>query len=187
MLPTGVGQQRIVATGNIIPNSGQFLPDSKHLLFVGYQPGHASRVYVMDLAGGQPRPITPEGFGLGPYSHAISPDGKRVAVLSPDGIALVPLQGGEPQLLRGVQAGEVPLHWGKSGDVLFLGNRGETSCTVTRLDVNTGGRTPWKTFSPSDVAGVTGVRCPDLAADEQHYAFGYIRNLSDLFLVEHLH
>jgi len=36
------------------------------------------------------------------------------------------------------------------------------------------------------VAGVTGVACPRIAGDEQHYVFGYIRNLSDLFLVEHL-
>jgi len=36
------------------------------------------------------------------------------------------------------------------------------------------------------VAGVVGVACPRLAADEQHYVFGYVRNLSDLFLVEHL-
>jgi hypothetical protein len=31
-----------------------------------------------------------------------------------------------------------------------------------------------------------GVSCPRIAGDEQHYGFGYTRNLSDLFLVEHL-
>jgi len=31
-----------------------------------------------------------------------------------------------------------------------------------------------------------GAACPLIAADEQHYVFGYTRNLSDLFLVEHL-
>jgi eukaryotic-like serine/threonine-protein kinase len=186
LLPTGVGQQRILSTGNIIPNSGEFLPDSKRILLVGYEPGHASRVFVMDMAGGQPRPITPEGFRLGPYAHSMSPDGKLVAILAADGIAVVPAQGGEPQPVRGSHSGDVPLRWGKSGDVLFLGNRGETACPVSRLDLRTGSRTAWKTFSPLDVAGVAGVRCPDIAADEQHYVFGYVRNLSDLFLVEHL-
>jgi len=28
--------------------------------------------------------------------------------------------------------------------------------------------------------------CPRLTADQEHYAFGYVRDLSDLFLVEHL-
>jgi hypothetical protein len=45
LLPTGVGQQRAVPTGNVIPAGGQFL-DSKQLVFGGNEPGHASRVYV---------------------------------------------------------------------------------------------------------------------------------------------
>ncbi|MFZ0941131.1 MAG: hypothetical protein WAN63_16980, partial [Candidatus Sulfotelmatobacter sp.] len=72
------------------------------------------------------------------------------------------------------------------GNSLFVGDRGETSCPVWRLDIHTGTRTPWKTVGPSDLAGVVGVACPRIAGDEEHYVFGYVRNLSDLFLVEHL-
>src|SRR3989442_10286572 len=74
LLPTGVGQQRALPTGNITPNFGQFLPDSKRLLFDGHEAGHASRIYVMNLDGGQPRAITPEGFSL--RGRSLSPDGK---------------------------------------------------------------------------------------------------------------
>jgi len=186
LLPTGVGQQRTLPTGNIIPNSGQFFADSKRVLFGGHESGHASRVYVMNLDGGQPRAITPEGFRLGPNAHSVSPDGKLIATVTSDGIALVSAEGGEPQPVRGSQSGDVPLRWAKKGNVLFIGNRGETGCPVSHLDIQTGSRTAWKTFSPSDVAGVVGVACPRISADEQHYVFGYIRNLSDLFLVEHL-
>ena len=186
LLPTGVGQQRGVPTGDVIPAGGQFFADSKRIVFQGNEPGHASRVYVVSVDGGQPRPITPEGFGLGPYPRAISPDGKRIAVIGSDGIALVSVDGGEPQLVRGSQPSDTPLLWIKGGDALFVGQRGETACPVWRLDLQTGARTPWKTVSPADVAGVTGVSCPRLAADEEHYAFGYVRDLSDLFLVEHL-
>jgi hypothetical protein len=186
LLPTGVGEQRGVPTGNVIPASGQFFPDSKRLLLQGNEPGHGSRVYVMSADGGQPRPITPEGFSLGSYPRAISPDGKRIAVVGNDGIALVSVDGGEPQPVRGSVPSDAPLAWIKGGNALFVGQRGETSCPVWRLDLQTGARTPWKTVSPADVAGVTGVSCPRLAADEQHYAFGYVRDLSDLFLVEHL-
>ena len=68
----------------------------------------------------------------------------------------------------------------------MVGRREETSCPVWRVDLQTGARKAWKTVAPSDVAGVTGVACPRIAADEEHYVFGYVRNLSDLFLVEHL-
>jgi len=186
LLPTGVGQERKVPTGNVIPNTGQFFPDSKRVLISGHEPGHASRVFVMNLDGGQPHPITPEGFRLGPNAHSVSPDGKLVAIVAGDGIALVSAGGGEPRPVHGSESGDFPLRWTKEGNVLFIGNRGETACPVSRLEIQTGSRTAWKTFSPADLAGVVGVACPRISADEQHYVFGYIRNLSDLFLVQHL-
>ena len=186
LLPTGVGQQRALPTGNVIPGRGQFLPDAKRLVFDGHEAGHASRVYVMNLDGGQPRPISPEGFGLAGYSHSVSPDGKRIATVISDGIALVSVDGGEPQAVRGSQPSDTPLRWAKGGNALLVGRRGETSCPVWRVDLQTGARKAWKTVAPSDVAGVVGVACPRIAADEEHYVFGYVRNLSDLFLVEHL-
>ena len=186
LLPTGVGLQRPVPTGNIVPSTGQFFPDSKRILFEGHEPGHASRIYVANLEGGHPRAVTPEGYGLGSNPRAASPDGKQIATVTGDGIALVSAEGGDPQLLRGSQPGEGPLRWLKGGSALLVGRRGETSCAVSRVDIQAGARTPWKTVGPPDVAGVVGVSCPRIAADEEHYVFGYTRNLSDLFLVEHL-
>jgi eukaryotic-like serine/threonine-protein kinase len=186
LLPTGVGQQRAVSTGNVVPSGGQFFADSKRLLFDGHEPGHASRVYIANLDGGQPRPITPEGSSLGTHAHSVSPDGKRVAAITPDGIALFSVDGGDPHPVPGSLPNDTPLRWAKDGSALFVGQRGETACPVSRLDLQTGTRTAWKTVRPSDTAGVVGVACPRIAADEEHYVFGYVRNLSDLFLVEHL-
>jgi Tol biopolymer transport system component/predicted Ser/Thr protein kinase len=187
LLPTGVGEQRGLPTGNVVPQGGQFFPDSKRIVFQGNEPGHASRVYVMNLDGGQPKAITPEGFGLGSYPRAVSADGKQIAITSSDGLAFVSADGSSaPQPIRGSQPSDAPLGWIKNGNALLVGQRGETSCPVWTLDLQTGARTPWKTVSPADIAGVTGVSCPRLAADEEHYAFGYVRDLSDLFLVEHL-
>jgi len=184
MLPTGVGQQRPVPTGSIIPRFGLFTFDSKRLLFDGHEGTHASRIYAMDLDGGQPRAISSEGYSLRP--HSLSPDGKRLAAVTSDGISLLPVDGGEPKPVPGTKAGDQLLRWGKDGQTLLIGTRGETSCPVSRLDLRTGASTPWKVFSPSDVAGIVGAACPQISADEEHYVFGYTRNLSDLFLVEHL-
>jgi serine/threonine protein kinase/WD40 repeat protein len=186
LLPTGIGQQRPVSTGTVIPYVAQFFADSKRLLLEGHEPGQASRIYITSLDGGQPRPISPPGVSLGSNHHSVSPDGKRIAAVVNDGISLIPVDGGDPQPVRGSQPGEVPLRWSNGGNALLVGIRGETSCPVTRIDLQTGIRTAWKTVSPADVAGVVGVGCPRIAADEQHYVFGYTRNLSDLFLVEHL-
>jgi Tol biopolymer transport system component/predicted Ser/Thr protein kinase len=184
LLPTGVGQQRTLPTGSVSPNRGEFLPDFKSILLEGHESGHASRVYVMNVDGGQPRAISPEGFRL--RGRPLSPDGKRVALGTGDGIALASVDGGEPQLLRGSQPGDQVVRWTKDGQALFIGSPNDTSCAVSRLDLQAGTRTPWKTFSPADVAGVNAAACPLISADEQHYVFGYTRTLSDLFLVEHL-
>jgi hypothetical protein len=181
-----VGQQRPVSTANVIPAGGMFFADSKRLLFEGHEPGHGSRIYVGSLDGGAPRPVAPEGFSLGTHTHLVSPDDKHFAAVNSDGIALISMDGGEPQLVRGSKPGESPLRWAKGGSALLVGVRGETSCPVSYLDLQTGARTPWRTVRPADLAGVVGVACPRIAADEQHYVFGYTRNLSDLFLVEHL-
>jgi len=181
-----VGQQQAVSTGNVVPSGGQFFGDSKRLLFDGHEPGHARRVYMATLGGGPPRPITPEGFSLGTHAHSVSPDGKQIATITSNGIALISVDGGDPRFIPGSFPNDAPLRWEKSGNALFVGQRGETSCPVSRLDLQTGARTPWKTVRPSDLAGVVGVACPRIAADEEHYVFGYVRNLSDLFLVEHL-
>ncbi len=121
-----------------------------------------------------------------PRGRALSPDGKRIVLGTGDGIAWVSVEGGEPQMVRGSQPGELPVHWAKDGQSLFVGVRGDTACVVSRLNVETGARTPWKTFGASDVAGIIGVSCPSIAADEEHYVIGYTRSLSDLFLVDHL-
>jgi Tol biopolymer transport system component len=186
LLPTGVGVQRGLPTGKVIPARGQFSPDSKRIVFQGHEAGHGGRVYVVGIEGGEPRAITPEGFALAPYPRAISADGKQIAVVGNDGIALVSADGGDPQPVHGSQPSDAPLRWAKDGKALLVGQRGETSCPMWKLDLQSGARTPWKTVAPTDVAGVTGVSCARLAADEQHYTFGYVRDLSDLFLVEHL-
>jgi hypothetical protein len=169
---------RVIASMLMTPSPGCCLKVTRPVMPRGYT--------FANLDGGQPRPITPEGYGLGSYPHTISPDGKRIAVVTSDGVALVSADGGDPQPVRGSQPGETPIRWAKDGNALLIGRRRETSCTVSRLDLSTGAKTASKTVAPTDVAGVVGVSCPRIAADEQPYVFGYTRNLSDLFLVEHL-
>jgi Tol biopolymer transport system component len=185
LLPTGVGQQRVLSTPNLIPGRGQFLLDSKHIVFDAHEPGHASRIYVMSLDGGPPRPISPEGFSLR-AARAVAPDGKRVAAVTGEGLSLVSTDGGDPQPVRGTQAGDVSLGWSSDGRTLLVGHRGETECPVSRLDLQSGSKTPWKSFSPAGVAGLVSASCPGFSDDEQHYVFGYTWILSDLFMVENL-
>ncbi len=55
-----------------------------------------------------------------------------------------------------------------------------------RIELATGRKEPWRDLAPPDRAGVTSIVDPHLAADGIHYAYSYLRNLSDLYLAEGL-
>ena len=77
LLPTGAGQARRLERGPIESyQSATFLPDGRRILFAGSERGRRARLYVQDLAGGAPRPVTAEGAGAGPHGVVVSPDGR---------------------------------------------------------------------------------------------------------------
>ena len=62
MLPTGAGEPRALPRHGIKAFSwAGWFPDGKRILFAGFEEGKGQRMYVQDLSGGAPRPITPEG------------------------------------------------------------------------------------------------------------------------------
>ena len=77
LIPTGTGTPVSIDRAGFqqIVNAELF-PNGRPLLVDALLSGHGRRVYVQDLAGGKPRPISPEGFGWS--GHPVSPDGKFV-------------------------------------------------------------------------------------------------------------
>src|SRR5262249_15778043 len=72
-------------------------PDGKRLVFQA-----VNKLWLMDLPGGKPRRLTPEGFTAGEFSPAWSPDGKTIAFSSWDDtkhgqLWTVSLSGGNPK------------------------------------------------------------------------------------------
>lgn len=57
---------------------------------------------------------------------------------------------------------------------------------ITRVDLATGKRTPWKQIVPADAAGVDAIGGIAITPDEKSYVYSYGRTLSDLYVVEGL-
>src|ERR1035441_2617898 len=94
LLPTGVGEPRQLTDDKTDHFGAGWLPDSKSIVFSAAEPGHAARTYLLDLQGGAPRALTPEGTA----GALITPDGK--SLLASDAKRqrwLYPIAGGEPQ------------------------------------------------------------------------------------------
>jgi Tol biopolymer transport system component len=191
LLPTGAGQARTLPQGTIREYQfGSWMPDGERVIFLASEPGHGSRFYIQDVAGGEPSPITPEGMtGFGYGAHTVSPDGKLLAAQGPDGrISLYPLGPGAPHPVTGLLQGEFPIRWSEDGRSLYaaLPPPGRRSLQISRIDLRTGKRASWRKLVRTDTADVTRIGNPLVAADGSTYAYTYGAHSSNLYLVRGL-
>jgi dipeptidyl aminopeptidase/acylaminoacyl peptidase len=185
LLPTGAGEPKALTDDAINHDTARWLPDGKHFVFAGNEPAHGVRLYLQDVSGGKPRPITPEG--VNGTNIAVSPDGRFVASIGPDGKGyLYPSQGGEPSSISGLLPAEQPIGWTQDSKFLYIYRLGEVPAKVYRLDPATGQRTPWKELMPADPAGVATIGPILITPDGKTYVYGFHRTLADLYLVEGL-
>ena len=182
LLPTGAGAAETMAAGPIERYLGaHWLPDSKAVVFAGSEAGRASRTYVQDIGGGPPRPVTPEGV----TGTIVSPDGRFVAAVSGDQkLFAYPLGGGDPRMIAQLVPDEIAVKWASDGQSIYAASRG-TTMSVDRIEIGTGRRVHWHTFSVPDPAGVSFVSTV-LANDSRSYAYTYCCILDDLYLVSGL-
>jgi hypothetical protein len=184
LYPTGVGEMRPAKEDGLNHISASFLSDGKRIVFSGTEPGHGVRLYVESLEEGKPRPFSPEGVGPGPI---LSPNGEYVADVGPDrNVYLYPVTGGDPQRVPGLQPTEIPTAWSGDSRSVFVLTRGQVPSQVTRVDVTTGQRTPWKSVEPADAAGIDTIGRILMSEDNKAYVYSYVRTLSDLYLVQGL-
>ncbi|MFI4978447.1 MAG: protein kinase [Solirubrobacterales bacterium] len=188
LLPTGTGDPReLPLPGLGAEQAAGWFADSKRILYAASEPGHGVRLYVQDIDGGKPQPITPEGILTALPGFAVSPDGKFVAAVGPEQKgAIFPAEGGEARPLSGLLPGEFPLRYSPDGRALYVWKRGDLPARISKIDLETGKRDVWKDLLPTDPAGVERISNVLVTPDAKGYAYCYARLLSDLFVVEGL-
>jgi serine/threonine protein kinase/Tol biopolymer transport system component len=185
-LPTGAGESRTIATGDVQVHQAYFFPDGRHILEIGStSAGHGLRLWVQDSQGGAPKSISPEGISLR-YRGAISPDGTRVAARDPQGqLTLYSVADGTPLAVPGGQEGDEPVRWTADGKILLVGRPG-TPTQVFGIDVASGTRKLFQTLTAVDPTGLIDSSAPDFSRDLASYVYSYTRITSDLYIVEGL-
>ena len=181
LLPTGAGEARTISVAPVLLGAysgGSFFSDGRRILIEGVEKGHGNRLYVLDLAGGAPRPVTPDGVRLSDGMHTVSPDGLFVAAQGPDHQAwLYPLDasGGPARRLPGLSADETPVRWSSDGKTFYFWD--------FTMEVASGRKRAWKEPRPPDPA-VDNITAILPGPDGKSYVYGYTRYVSELFLVE---
>jgi WD40 repeat protein len=192
LLPTGAGQEKALSTDPVIPPKwgtrwARFHPDGKRIFFSGKEPGHQERAYGQSLDAGSPKPVTPEGIS----PNALSPDGALLAAIDGDRNLMIfptdPKAGNTPRTLMKLSGEENPVHWSADGRSLLIADSSKRPIQVDRLDLASGRRTSWRSFSPGGLlgggGGITGLV---LAANEQAWVIGYRRYSAELLVIEGL-
>jgi eukaryotic-like serine/threonine-protein kinase len=185
LLPTGAGQSRQLTDNKIDHFATGWFPDNKKIFFGASETGKPGRSYVLDIdsPGAEPKPITPEGVVAG----FASPDGKfLLAGNAKHERWLFPVDGGNPQKLTlDIEPEELATGLIDNGKSLLVRTRG-LPLRITRIDMATGKRSPFKEIVPADPAGAQSIPVIRFSADGKSYAYSLGRWLSDLYVVDGL-
>jgi hypothetical protein len=177
LFPTGAGEARELPRGTLAQfHSGEFTMDGKRIILEANEAGHAVRLWVQDVAGGDPKPLTPEGrIGLP------SPDGSLAAIYTNAGYELQPLPEGPARPLAGVSSTEELIRFTADSRFLIVRARGDQPARLFKVDLKTGQRQPFKELGPSDTM-TGGVGRLDITDDGSAYAYNHRDPLHTLYV-----
>jgi dipeptidyl aminopeptidase/acylaminoacyl peptidase len=181
LLPTGAGTIKHIDRGDIqqYREGIHWMPDGKQIVFSGNVSGQAVRCFIQNVDGGKPRAITPEGLSM----CEVSPDGQWIAAGDLNGFKLYPLDGGPPRAIAGLLPGEMFTWTADPHFVYAYQGHKMAPAKIYRLNIVNGQRQFFKEISPSDEVGLCGMSKIVFSANGRAYVYGYIRQLSELYLV----
>jgi eukaryotic-like serine/threonine-protein kinase len=187
LLPVGPGEARRISPPNLSPQvRASFLSDGKRIVYEAQDGARPLRTWLQDVSGGSPHPITEEGTS----GWLVSPDdqwllaglgGGYRKVIDP---VLIPIAGGSPVKIAGLQANDSVLNWSSDGQLYVQSDPDETrnNLRVQKLNPHTGVRTASRELGKPTVGGVYPQR-PFITPDGASYFYGYVLRLYDLYTV----
>jgi dipeptidyl aminopeptidase/acylaminoacyl peptidase len=185
LLAVGPGPSRQISLPGLerVQFGTHFLPDGKRIVVNGNEPGRPGRSYIVDLSGGKPKPVTPEGI----YATLPSPDGKFVEGATADyKIDLFPLDGGPARSIPGAQPGYRVAQWSADSKALYVFQPGDVPLKIQRLDIATGKMKPVRDVVPADLAGVVSIGPVITSENASMVAYSYYQTLSVLYVISGL-
>jgi Tol biopolymer transport system component len=177
--PTGVGDSRPITNDPINHLRARWFSDGWRIAFAGHEPGRGVQLFAQDVAGGTPKPLTPEGSGV---EFAVSPDGTQVAGLDAgQRIWIYPVQGGEPRVLADLAPGFAPIRWSADGGKLYVYRPTGLPGQIHAYDFKTGKIELVREIELPDPAGFVRFNGVSVSGDATAYACSYLQVLAELF------
>jgi hypothetical protein len=190
LVPTGPGESQPLDNGAIVDfYRVRFLPDSRHIVFVGIAPGQGRNPYRQDT---RPR-SAPLEWHAPLWGTAFFPDGRRYVARKDRQYYVFDMDGAQLQPVPGIANGELVIQTAADGQSVYVLaplERPTMTMRIDRVDLSTGQRTRWKDVVIRDLTGVMHTHpgfVPFLMThDGSTYVYNYLRVLSTLYVVENL-
>ena len=116
-------------------------------------------------------------------------DALRCVKVAPGGFALHPIGEGAGISVRpaaGLASGDKPIRFASDGRSVFASRSEGLTVRVFSVDTTTGSRRLLREFRPADAAGMLGPGGVDLTPDARFWVHGYMRDLSDFYVIDGL-
>jgi serine/threonine protein kinase/Tol biopolymer transport system component len=189
LLPTGGGEPRILPNHGIKEyHYGSWFPNGRQILFTALEAKDDAvlRSYVQDIDSGDMHPVTEEGT----VALRVSPNGKSVFALDPDGKYYVyPLDGAAPRPIPGLESEDEPIQWSADGLAVYVRGPGDFATKIYRLEIATGRRRLLKEINPNTV-GLVGLDVEPggvmITPDGRSCVYTYWTLLQELMLIDGL-
>jgi eukaryotic-like serine/threonine-protein kinase len=185
LVPIGPGQSRTIAVPGLDIQNGpaRFLADGKRITLNASEPGHAVRTYLVDLEGGKPIPITPEGIAGG----LVSPDGQYIfRVNDGNGVAVYATAGGPPRTVPDLEPNFNAVLWSDDNSSVYGYLPGQVPAKVYKVDLLTGKKVLIQELQPPTNAGVANIAPVVVTNDASRFAYSYYQVSSVLYVISGL-
>jgi hypothetical protein len=182
LVPTGTGAPQTLPAGRIARyTAGAFLDDGKRVAIGGFEEGRRGRVWLQKLEGGDPWPITDEGYSLAvPCPQSV--DGASIVGRDPDGHPVLLYFDGRPPHRLDIAPSDALIQFIDERRALVR-NGAATPARLSELDLATGRQTPWRELAPPDNRGDVHVFKIQVTRDRQAFAYQVIQDLRDIYLI----
>ncbi len=186
LVPIGAGQPRTIPTPDleqIYSGTALFLADGKRIAINAREHGHSVRRYIVDLDGGKPIPITPEGIAGG----LVSPDAKYILRTNDAGLLSVfPIPEGTPHPIPHLEPGFNPIEWSEDNSSVYGYLPGQVPTKVYRVNLATGEKTLIQELQPETPTGVVSIKPAVVNRDGSRFAYSYYQVFSVLYVISGL-
>jgi tRNA A-37 threonylcarbamoyl transferase component Bud32 len=160
--------------------------DGHRILAAGHAKDRPSRIWLLDLLGGAPKPVTPEGVTCSEDWLRLSPDGHFLVAEEDRRLVLADLTAPSrpPRPIPGLGIGEFTAGWSQDSRKVFVWKQGPLPLEIASLDVASGERRPLFSLTAEDQGQI--LTNPFVSPDGRVLAANLVKLPSNLFLLEGL-